>query len=367
MEAPKALLEYLREQYARPFGEVLNLLKDCPRDRGHEDLQGTTLPLANLALALGSCAGNSVGTAAGSKNLKPPRRVLVSEVQQPTVLRSSTTILSHRTWPCTLIPFSNTEANKVELQRVQVLVSKHKKDVDLNRPVLKCTTFFCSTFSNLPLLPCPRCSEGIMGLNCTLTGSAGFVPKDAHSWPLTGELVFQYPFVALKEDWEKGLDLKWEGTEGVGTQHGHFEEVLPSPVPLDLGPAMHWCADCRMLQNQAKKDHLGCSICSKRTSWDITFVSADPSEPKKRVYWPQGSIASRRLGGPGETSLCLITDALEVLTEVGPLGAMQLLKAQGIFTLEDVDIVTVQLGPEEVRESDYCTVHTATVEKSTVP
>lgn len=162
---------------------------------------------------------------------------------------------------------------------------------------------------------------------------------------MTGDLVFEYPFVALESDSMAGLHLTWEGD-----RNHEYRSANKSQVPPDLGRALHWCWDCKKVQNQTRKGDDGCPCCGKPESWDVTFVSADPKDHRKRMYWPLGSIDSSKMKGPPEIITSLITDTLEVHREVAPLAAMELLKTQGVRTLADVEIISIHVGPEQVRE-----------------
>lgn len=356
----------LQELHTKPFGEVILALSDCVEGGGSTvEAQEPDLPLNNLSDSF--CTTSLETLSALDPTL--PKRVATKRDLPPA--RSSSAMRALSTAPLTLMQYSNCYSCKnsgncsVHKPLSFIPSTANSSDLDVTLPLLKCTTASCLVYSNQPLAKCPTCKMGIMGLNCTLTDSAGFNPKSPmpEPWSLHGDLVYQYPFVARKEDVVRGLDLTWTEPQDSAAAGDSATSSAPSasgvlskarPV-VSASQPMHWCLSCQQLQNKVG-DQMGCSSCGIRTSWDITFVSADPLDPKKRVYWPLGSIdKSGSEGYPGggkheggASPYCLLTDGLEAHMELSPLKMMETLKAQGVFTFEDVEIVPVKVGPNEV-------------------
>lgn len=224
-----------------------------------------------------------------------------------------------------------------------------------------------------------------MGLNCDSNIHSPIFPRlpPGTTFPLGGDFVVQEPFVAFKEDVEGGLDLTWEGAP-----REYLEEARAST--LRLGEFISWCIGCKKLQSSSEVEGKQCLVCKGSGSWCYTFVTADPSDPTRRVYWPVGSLLPTNQSmavkqgdstqqplpapGPVEThkepalvtlptgavqaepsekqcfasSYCVITGSLELHTELSPIQLLHFLKENGIFTLEDLDVITVRVGPEQV-------------------
>lgn len=364
MEAPRSLLDKLQDLHTKPFGAVLLAVGDCVGEESKAPAAEPDFPLNNL---LGGVCAAGLDTLLALDPYLPKR--LASKGLPSTLPARSAHIRALASAPLTLIHPSSCTTCKGSYGcsshvNAMFLPLPSNGDLDMAAPVLKCTTASCLTYSNQPLANCTVCYQGIMGLNCTLTKSAGFPPKSPlpEPWPLKGDLVYQYPFVARKEDVERGLDLTWAEAQDANDANASAATPAPSMATVvSSGPShaavsasqpMHWCSSCRRLQNKAG-DQQRCSVCGIRGSWDVTFVSADPSDPKRRVYWPLGSIDARCSDGAskheaGASPYCLLTDSLEAHMELSPLKMMEILKAQGVFTFEDVEVIPVKVGPLEV-------------------
>lgn len=226
-----------------------------------------------------------------------------------------------------------------------------------------------------------------MAVNATVSDNSLSLPTPAH-YPLVGDFVVKFPFVALKRDAEGGLDLTWDKDYRRGTQPCNVKGVK-----VDLGAFPVFCWNCNDLHSTYGMDEESRTCPGCNMVYPVsTFVSADPSDPKKRVYWPIGSLprtvhdraqageeadhihpyilALEQMGTPrgralqallagaaqakpveAETSsspLCIITPSLGLRRETSYLQFVQTLKDNGIINLEDVQVIVVQVGPEKV-------------------
>lgn len=317
-----------------------------------------------------------------------------------------------------------------------------QEELDRSRPLLRCTTFDCLTVSHEPLIPCPRCESGVMGINCSVNGyqvwagspvlfpapAASPTPatpaikatpqRPGHSgWELTCDLVCHPPFVASKEDVNRGLDLRWKGSP---QEPGSGTPVCNPGVSVAC--PMQWCERCSRIYNQQGKQP--CPLCGDFTHQKpLTYVTASPENPSERLYWPlgtfEGSPSAVRAALYSDSTLplslhpsaeglveghhalpwqqkctgaasstvpfslhtgnepfeekegsgqepnslrhgqprCIVTDSLEVHFSVGPMKVMELLRDNGIFSLEDAGSVACQAGPEKVSSLPGCTQH----------
>lgn len=369
-------VENLQQYAKKPLVDVLQALKRCTGDKNQ---LLPSYPLSNMTGSVKSTeteAGGdeSKGISESSpaehclpqRIIPPPDSPLSLNIVSSSQLRASRPwpgILSARKedWECFTCGRTHGACDCCSYQRLYFIpATKHQKQLDMRVPILKCTNFSCNVYSNRALISCPRCPDGTMGINCSVYDEYDDLREpDVASEPfyLEEELVYAYPFLARKADVHNGLDLTWEGrTE----RHPVKQEAKPVGK-ISIRQPMYRCEDCCVVWNSCPS----CFLCGEPvTEYSLTFVSADPSVPSKRVYWPLGSINGAPAEQPkaeeggsvadnsGEEGCdglgCLVTDSLETYKGMSPVRILKLLKAQGIFCLDDLETVSVKAGTKQV-------------------
>jgi len=373
MEAPVSFLAKLREYSKKPLMEVLQDLEGCTEDQ-YRDLPRPMYPFSNMA---DSVKPTEVGTADSRERIAagcqqqeaaclvasaPPQGFLA-----PFIFRSGfqqwTDSTSVRTDLSPL--FGGRERERIRF----VPVTANQKKLDTKLPILKCTTLSCDIYSNAPLIACPSCPKGTMAINCSFY-SKDLEELEDQSEPvyLEENLVYAFPFLARKTDAAKGLDLSSDDV----AKYRRVEKQAICEGRISISQPIFRCAGCDIVWSGRQV----CPRCRARGR-SLTFVSADSANPSKRVYWPLGSIrtepaAEKQAEGGSEdessvstepaaekdaeedgpeddgSASCLVTDALEIHKGISAVRMLELLKAQGIFCIDDLVSLTVETGTKEV-------------------